>query len=386
LEIEMATRRKFLALIGGGVVLAAAAGGTWAATRDPAEARRPWEMAGQDESEPRRLALSYALLAPNPHNRQPWLADLSVPDQVTLFCQEDRKLPHTDPFDRQITIGLGAFIELAVMAAGEMGYRVDVTLFPEGEPQPRLDQRPVARLVFAKDAAMKPDPLFAQVHERRSNKEPFDMERPVPADTPAEIAKVVRAGKVGHSVDPAVVAELRALAWQAMQTELLTPATLKESVDLMRIGRAEIEANPDGIAISGPLVEALALTGLLSREAMLDPASTAFQQQLDALKPQFDTAMAFLWLVTPGNDRANQIAAGRDYVRLNLAATGSGIAMHPFSQALQEYPEMQQHYAAMRESLGIGEGETLQMFVRLGYGPDVKGAPRWPLENRIRST
>ena len=30
----------------------------------------------------------------------------------------------------------------------------------------------------------------------------------------------------------------------------------------MRIGKAEIEANPDGIALGGPLLEAMALMGL----------------------------------------------------------------------------------------------------------------------------
>lgn len=382
----MASRRGFLTLLGGGVVVAAVAGGgAWAMTRDPAKARLPWETAGQGESDPRRHALSYALLAPNPHNTQPWVADLSEANVVTLYCAEDRRVPASDPFDRQITVGLGAFIELAVMAAAETGHRVDVALFPEGEPQPRLDQRPVARLTFTKDAGVARDPLFAHVLARRSNKEAFDAGRPVPPEVLAEMSKAARSGRVGHAADSTKVEELRALSWEAMVTELKTPGPAKESVDWMRVGRAEIEANPDGISLSGPFLEALSAVGLFNRGDLLDPNSTGFQQQLDALKPQFDTAMAFLWLVTPGNSRASQIAAGRDYVRLNLAATGAGVAMHPLSQALQEHAEMQPHFDAMRQSLGIADAETLQMFVRLGYGPEVKGAPRWPLDTRIRS-
>lgn len=380
----MATRRNFLKLVGGGVVLASVGGGVWAATRDPEEARLPWRTAGQGEGDPRRHALSYALLAPNPHNRQPWLADLGTPDVVTLYCDLDRRLPDTDPFDRQITIGLGAFLELMTMAAAANGHRTHIELFPEGEPQPRLDGRPVARIGFSRDAAVKGDPLFRNVAERRSNKEPYDATRPVPADALTDIAKAARAGRVGHASEPSDVEKFRALAWAAMETELATPRTLKESVELMRIGRAEIEANPDGIALSGPLVEGLAISGLLSRQAMLDPSSSVFRQQAAVLKPTFDTAMAFLWLVTAENGRADQIAAGRDYVRLNLAATGLGIAMQPFSQALQEYQEMRAHFLQLRDMLGIAEGETLQMFVRLGYGPDVKAAPRWPLDTRIR--
>ena len=90
-------------------------------------------------------ALSYAVLAPNPHNRQPWLVDLAEPDVATLYCDLDRRLPQTDPLDRQITIGLGCFLELFVLAAAQEGYASAISLFPQGSATPRLDARPVAR-------------------------------------------------------------------------------------------------------------------------------------------------------------------------------------------------------------------------------------------------
>lgn len=380
-----ATRRVFLSIVGGSIVLAAASGGLWASTRDPVSARRPWQDAGSSESDLRRRILSFAILAPNPHNRQPWLADLSKENEIALYCQSDRRLPHTDPYDRQITIGLGCFLELLAQAAAEEGYQADVTLFPEGEPQPRLDARPVAHIRLVQDAMMTRDPLFAYVPSRRSNKEAYDLTRPVEADKLAEISAVVRQSAIAHTNDPARVEALRALAWQAYFTEISTPNTLKESIDLIRIGRTEIEANPDGIDLSGPLIEGLSMTGLLSRADMLDQTSAAFQQQIPILKEPVDTAMAFLWLKTAGNSRADQIAAGRDYVRLNLAATAAGVSMHPLSQALQEFAEMRPHFLAMRQALAVEDNETLQMFVRLGYGPSIEGAPRWPVDTRIRS-
>lgn len=381
----MTSRRKFLALVGGGVVLAATGGATWALTRDPTRARKPWQTAGTGETEPRRRALSYAVLAPNPHNRQPWLADLGTENAIVLYCDLDRRLPETDPFDRQIAVGLGCFLELLAQAAAADGWRADIDLFPQGEPQPRLDERPVAAVRFERDTGVSPDPLFGHVLARRSYKEPFDTARSVDDAALGQIANAARSGVVGSTSETARVAALRQIAWEAMEVELHTHRTLKESVDLMRIGKAEIERNPDGIDLPGPMIEALALAGILNRDALLDTESAVFKQQLPILKAPFDTATAFMWLVTRGNGRADQVNAGRDYVRLNLAATALGVAMHPMSQALQEYEEMKPHYAGLKRALGVGSGETMQMFVRLGYGPEVPASPRWPYESRIRS-
>ncbi|MEM5495383.1 twin-arginine translocation pathway signal protein [Hoeflea sp. AS16] len=385
----MTSRRKFMTILGGGVIVAAGGIGAWAATRDPAAGREPWQAAkalqAGTSSDPRIFALSHAILAPNPHNRQPWVAELSTPGEITLYFDTARRLPETDPYDRQLTIGLGCFIEVLAMAAAEIGHRAEVTLFPDGEPQPVLDDRPVARIRLVADDTVPRDPLFAQVFARHTNREAYDIARPVSAQTLDGIAGAARTARIAHATGAEDVVALRALSWSAMEIELRTRRTMKESVDLMRIGKAEIEANPDGISLGGPLMEGLSLLGMMNREEMLDPSSTMFSRSMAAQKVQFDTAMAFLWLTTPGNTRADQIAAGRDHVRMHLAVTGAGLALQPFSQALQEYDEMTGKYGDMRTALGIGENETLQMFVRLGYGPDTKPAPRWPLETRIRS-
>jgi hypothetical protein len=156
-----------------------------------------------------------------------------------------------------------------------------------------------------------------------------------------------------------------------------------ESIDLTRIGRAEIEANPDGISLSGPLMEGLALTGLLSREGMAQFGSAGHQAMMDAQKPQFDTAMAFLWIATEGNDRVAQVSAGRAYLRANLASTARGVAMQPFSQALQEYPEMAPSYAELANALAPRASDRVQMFARLGYAPLPAQSSRWPLATCI---
>ena len=370
----MSSRRNVLKLIGGGVVLAATATGGFLALNQPSRAARaPWREAGQYD-EFRRRALSYALLAPNPHNRQPWLVQLIGDQELTLFCDLERRLPVTDPQDRQIVIGCGAFLELLAIAAAEDGYQAIITPFPEGEDMATLDRRPVAHVKFVAGSG-QPDPLFAQVLARRSNKSVYQ-----PRDVPQTLLDALSeaGGAFGTTAtcipNTPLAARLRDLTWRGHTTEMQTPDALQESVDLMRIGAREVTANPDGIELEGPLIGAGRLAGVVNRATLGDPSSTGFQQGLDMYQEMAMSARAFGWLANGNSTRLDQIHAGRAYVRLNLKATELGLGIHPWSQALQEYAEVSGLYEEVHAL--IGGGERLQMLFRIGYADPVIPTPR----------
>jgi len=380
-------RRKFLRIAGTSAVVLAATGigaGSFIATRKPEKALAPWRSAGTNYPDPMRRALSYAILAPNPHNRQPWTVDLKSDTEAVLRCDLERLLPETDPFDRQIVIGMGCFIELFVLAAGHDGYRAEVSLFPEGAPAERLDARPVALFKLVRDNAIEAEPLFAQVFERHTNRNPYDLARSVDE---AQLEAIKRAPEPGVIVGAVGAGELlqplRELTQVALRDELLNPAAFGESVELMRIGRREIEANPDGISLSGPLLDAMGLVGMLTRQKMADPASSSFQIGLDMADEQALSAMGFVWINTRGNSRAQQISAGRAYLRVALQVAGLGLAMQPMSQALQEYAAMRPHFDEARRLLSDDGDERVQMLARLGYAETVDPSPRWALATRI---
>ncbi len=370
------TRRKFLTLIGGGTVLAATAATGFVTTRTPTKALAPWEAAGGYD-DPRKHALSYAILAPNPHNRQPWQVRLDGDDTVTVFRDPTLDLPETDPFSRQLTIGMGCFLEQMRIAASANGYQTDMKLFPDGEDE----TAPVARITFREGAT--PDPLAAHIMDRRSCKEPFDMTRPVKKSDLAPLA-VLNSPKVGlgTATDDPMVSTIRDLAWAAWETEMFTPPKLKESTDLIRLGKREINAQPDGIDLGGPFLESLMLAGLLTRDGLSEVDSVGFQGTIDSYTTMMNATPAYAWLTTPGNTRTVQIHAGAAWLRLNLTTTALGLSLHPVSQCLQEYAEMEPHYAAAHSILAK-PGETVQMLGRLGYGPEVPVTPRWPLETKL---
>ena len=378
----MLSRRKTLALLGGGAILAAGGGLGYAVTRKPQTALQPWAQAG-GYTEPRMKALSYAILAPNPHNQQPWLVDLREAGEVTLHVDQERLLPHTDPFSRQIVIGLGCFLEVMVLAAASDGYGVELDLFPDGADTAKLDIGRVAVARFVPGGGVPEPELFDHVLARRSLKEPVDTSRPVATRVLKALeASVTKGSAVGTTNADADVAALRYITAKALEIEFRTPRTLKESVDLFRIGHREVDANPDGIDFSGPMFETLRLTGLFSRENAVDEAGFSFRSGLEQVSETAKSGMAYIWQTTPGNSRVEQIAAGRDWVRLNLAATRLGLGVQPMSQALQEYPEMDGLYKDIHARLAP-EGGTLQMLGRLGYGNAVPPSPRWPIEQKV---
>jgi hypothetical protein len=375
----MTTRRHVLALLASAPALASCGSGG----PDPASA---WRDPGAGESDPRRFALAHAILAPNPHNTQAWLVDLDDAGGMTLYCDLDRRLPFTDPIDRQITIGCGAFLELYRIAASSLGHAARVTFFPEGEPTPRLDERPLARVDLQPQGSAAADPLFPFIVQRRTNREPYDTER-VPDET--MLLRAVSSlgsflGAAQWTVQSERVAALRDLVWRAFDRELRTRGAQEETYGWLRFGREEIAEHRDGLAIEGPMVGIARGLGLLNEDAFLDPDSFANQSAADDWRRKAESATGFMWLATPNDTPATRLSTGIAYARLNLAATAYGIAMHPWSQALQEYEEMADLYAEARTLLGA-EDQVVQMLVRIGHAEAVDPSARRAVDAILRT-
>lgn len=371
------TRRKFI-LGAGGTLALIGAGAAWRVTRMPESAAAPWAIDPKPLKDVRLDAFRYAILAPNPHNRQPWLIKMVGQDEALIFCDLEKRLPETDPFDRQITIGFGTFLELARIAAAERGVRMEIAYFPQGEPQPRLDARPVAQLRFVPDPTVARDPLFGAITIRRTNRLVYREERPS-----QDMLSNLAAEGTQTSADPALLQPLRRLAVAAITGEMMTPDAQMESVQLMRIGHAEIDAIPDGLALSGPMIEATALLGITTRKSLADPTSTSFKIGLEDLQKTYGSVPAAVWITTSANGRADQLDAGRRYARATLRAADLGLAMHPMSQSLQEYPEMEPHFQSVHRLLAAKPGERVQMLARVGFAPDVPAAARYPVEAHL---
>jgi Nitroreductase family len=357
------TRRNFIHLVGGGAVLAAAAPLAGCSSAYPADAVRAWQGPGA-EPDLRRWALAHAMLAPNSHNRQPWLADLREGNAITLFVDRARTLPMTDPWFRQIVVSQGTFLELLVIALKERGIDPQVQLFPQGEPGDKvLDDRPVARVSWTPGApAPAKDPLFAHILKRHTAKVAYDVARPVnPAHVEALKTVLPASVTFGATLESARVAELRTVCLESAKVEIGTPRTVLESLQLMRVGPSEIAQHRDGISLNSPFVRVMSAVGLFDRTLPPPVGSSGYKGAL--------------------------VEAGRAYMRLQLKATELGLQVHPMSQANQEFDEMKPWYDKLHQALNgkPATEQVVQMFCRVGYCADQPHAPRRELASMIRA-
>ena len=208
------------------------------------------------------------------------------------------------------------------------------------------------------DPAVQRDPLFAQILMRHTNRNLYDIDRPVPADAWKAMAEAVKPNPLRFgfvSTDQAdVLKQHRAIAAEAWRIELTTPRTMLESYKVLRVGAAEIEQYRDGLSVLDPMVVLLNRVGLFDRSKAPAPDDFATTSQIKDFGKKLESTPGFLWMVTEGNDRVTQVNAGRAYARVQLAATAHGVAMQPLQQALQEYPEagqaLRRHPASSRRA------------------------------------
>lgn len=243
----------------------------------------------------------------------------------------------------------------------------------------------MARIRLAPDPSVQKDPLFAQVLRRHTNRNLYDLQRPVSADAQQAMADAVKphplhfgfAGADG----PERLKQHRAIAAEAWRIELSTPRTILESFKVLRVGASEVARHRDGLVVMDPMVVVLDRVGLFDRTRAQAPDSYATTSQVKDFNQKLESTPGFLWMVSDGNDRATQVNAGRAYVRVQLAATAHGVSMQPLQQALQEYPEQAQTHRSVRRLLEVSEpAQTVQMWARVGYAPPVEPAPRRPLD------
>jgi len=376
-------RRNFIKIIAAGGIVSLLQG----CDEMPASAIAPWNGPSHDLTDIRLRALSWAILAPNPHNLQSWMADVREKDTVRLLVDQTRLLKETDPENRQILIGCGAFLELFGAACTAYGHRADVHLFPEGSYSPHsVDHRPFAEIRVESTASFVGDSgIFQVMRDRRSAKMAYSRRTPS-ADDFAALANAFQFPLVefGHAANPAEARTITDLAKNGYAVEFGNRRTLQESLHAIRLGTDAIARDPSGIALHGPLFWWGRKLGLIDDKSIADPDNPRVRASLGKFAEVLDQTPSWGWLRSKDNSRLAQIEAGRAYLRVNLEAARRGLAVHPNSQVLEEFSEMNQLFSQFHRQVGVSAPERVQMLFRIGFCERPSPpTPRRALENIV---
>lgn len=351
-----------------------------------------WDGHKYDEKDIRIIVLSYAILAPNPHNKQPWLIQLKDESNFDLYVDTNRTLPHTDPPFRQLHIGQGTFLENLNLAALNFGYKAIINYFPQGQySNSVIENKPVASIQLIQDKSITKDPLFDQILVRQSNKRAYDNEKAPLKQLKMLQSKIKEELENGFSLNITSKTEhmekLRDIMVNSMKIESNNHDRDMETIKMFRFSKEEVNKYKDGfgLAQSGVtgikkfLIENL----FLSRDsAEKDPISFG-KEAISMTQNQVDSTTTFGWLTTTNNNRLDQVKAGRAYERINLLANSLGLEIHPMSQVLQEYSDMNGLQKEFLNYLKVPKGHTVQMFFRIGTAAKVEHSPRRDLKDLL---
>jgi hypothetical protein len=383
-------RRSFLkraglvsVLVGGGLVWRAFDQGVFSVGEGIAY--EPWYDWQTYKGKDPLALVSAAILAANPHNTQPWLFRVSD-SRIDLYADTSRKIGTTDPYLREMHIGLGCALENLLLAADAQGFAHQLTLMPEEE------SNYVARIDLSPGKPLNSE-LYEAIPLRHTNRGIYDVTRSLSQETLQGLEKLGNSQsnvKVFWFTTEEQRRQVGNLIVEATQAIISDRQQSQDSGKWIRLSWRDIQKYRDGLTL-----DATGSPALLRAIAKILPPTSLEQNDrfwLNATqKVHVPTATAFgILAVSDRNNHSQQLECGRLWQRMHLWATSQGLAMQPLNQmperaAREEVLGIEPKFSnALEELIGDSNWQGLMMF-RIGY-PTIEAlpSPRRAVEDVIK--
>jgi nitroreductase len=155
-----------------------------------------------NEGGPWRKPLEFAILAPSPHNVQPWRVRIRDDTRAELLIERARTLPNEDTQGSFLVLTMGMFLETLRIAAAHQQFAVDVEIVQGFDAYSTAGLRSwagehieFARLILSPAPGVVPEYDLDLIRRRRTSRLPFHP-TPVAPETTATLTAI--AERHGH--------------------------------------------------------------------------------------------------------------------------------------------------------------------------------------------
>jgi hypothetical protein len=307
--------------------------------------------------------LSSASLAPSGHNTQPWTVKIIEPNHWMVGSDKKRWLPAVDPENRELFLGIGAFLENMVLAAGTFGYRVDIRIIAKN----RTDTD-IADIRFRKDKVQE-FPL-ENLKKRRTVRSHFldqeikgdDLKYITKHDTRQCLVQVKSPHSFYFPNNSPQGKYLQEGTIEANRTQAFRDPAQEELANWIRWSNKEAKQYRNGLTPESMEIKGIAgffVRSFYDRQSVLK--KNFRDRTVDVVAKQVKTCGG--WLVVTSHDSSIPalIEHGRVFQNMLLKIRDKMIAIHPMTQMLEESPWKDQ----VAKELGLTA--EAQWILRIGY-------------------
>jgi hypothetical protein len=312
--------------------------------------------------------LHLASLAPSGHNTQPWSLKVLEPGLWVIGTDPKRWLPAVDPENREIFLGIGAFLENLVISAGNFGYKVNLEVLAKSTkdleivrirlqkgkteeiPLEKIRKRRTVRNGLLNDPIKKED--LAYITKRGTQSCSVLSTSPFFLKTHAfYFPQDVREGKY-----------LQEGTIEANRTQAFRDPAQRELSNWIRWSNEDARKYRNGLTPASMEIEGIAgwyVRNFYDQNSFLKKGFR--DQTVEMVVKQVKAGSGWLVVTAPDSSIPTLLAYGMVWQNMVLKIRDRLIAIHPMTQLLEEEPYKKQ----VAKDLGL-TGE-IQWIARIGY-------------------
>ncbi len=325
--------------------------------------------------------LETAILAPSPHNVQPWAIRIEDCSTATLFMDLQRALPQEDVTGSFLISAMGLFLETLAIAAAHQHKKLSYVV---SEDLPEIPKRirvadellPIAKMRLDDESNVKSEFEIDLVIRRATARMAYEA-TPVPEESLRRLAEVAaaRGAIFGSTADRA---EIRAIADVNIATifhDLNDANYHGEIAPWFRCGERQERGHRDGLSSRCMSMSSLELSiaknapGLLRLPGLSAGAAAHYRRAF--------ATPCIGWLSGDFWEPMAALKSGHALMRFWLSVTAEGLSLHPLGNLVT-------NRSAAKQIESITGATNVWLVFKLGYAGNVPRSLRRPLADFLR--